>query len=356
MAHNYWRFPHTDRGRFASYPGEKTDHTFWRVVSAFARLLLCRQNKHVPDLDAWVVPQDPSSQHIYQQTSLPNDVMISWIGHATFLLHVAGKTILTDPVFGSISYFFTFQRLTPPGIALENLPPIDVVLISHNHPDHMDEVTLQALKKAYNPLFLVPKGDKFWFTRRGFKRVEECMWWDKYPLSRQINITFLPAIHWSRRGLFDHNRSLWGGWMIEAQVPETRTIYFAGDTAYGTHFRAIADSYPSIDAALLPISPAEPRALMHCSHLNPEEAGKAFLDLSARCMIPMHWGAFRLGTEPALEPIHRLIAWWQAHQHRMENKHLSCLKMGESLVLSADALRQVIAPLQKQPIQSPPSP
>jgi L-ascorbate metabolism protein UlaG (beta-lactamase superfamily) len=259
---------------------------------------------------------------------------VTWIGHATFLITVAGKNILTDPIFGDLGYIVNFKRLTPPGVALHALPPIDAVLISHNHPDHMDEATLHILEQLHSPLFLVPQGDKLWFDKRGFKRVQECMWWDNYKLSSMVNCTFLPAIHWSRRGFFDHNRSLWGSWMIESSMPHPTTIYFGGDTAYGSHFKAIAEAYPKIDVALMPIGPAEPRKLMRCSHVNPEEAGQAFLDLGADTLIPMHWGAYHLGTEEPLVPLHRMRSWWNAYVQSKHDRRLSCLKMGETFGVS----------------------
>lgn len=327
MAQNRWHFPHVHRDRFASYPGERTRNTFWKAVRAFARLMFSSRAYDVQELKSWVEEHSPLPPPPF----LTRETHVTWIGHSTFLITIGGKTILTDPIFGNLCYFLRFARLTPPGISIDRLPPIDAVLISHNHPDHMDAYSLHVLKERFNPVFLVPHGDKRWFTHRGFDRVHECMWWDRIALSDTLSCTFLPSIHWSRRGFFDHNRSLWGGWMIEGHTYGTSTVYFAGDTAYGSHFKAIAERYPSIDAALLPIGPGEPRELMYCSHVNAEEAGQAFLDLGARALIPMHWGAYHLGTDKPLDPIRRLQAWWKAYMPHLEDKSLSCLKIGQTL-------------------------
>jgi len=339
MAQGRWRFPHLHNGRFASYPGERTNSTFWRALHAFMHLFKRRPPYH-PELDPWLALNSPLPRF-----PITNDAHITWIGHSTFLITIAGKTILTDPIFGTLVHVLSFKRITPPGMTLAQLPPIDAVLISHNHPDHMDEPTLLALKEVHNPVFLVPQGDKPWFDKRGFEYVHECMWWDTYKLSNEVSCTFLPAIHWSRRGMFDHNRSLWGGWMVESPMPNPNTIYFAGDTAYGSHFKAIAEAYPRIDAALMPIGPAEPYRWIRCSHVNPEEAGQAFLDLGADVMIPMHWGAYYLGSEQPLEPLNRVRAWWQMHARHVLYKSLLCMKMGQTWP---------VAPRQLTPISSKP--
>jgi L-ascorbate metabolism protein UlaG (beta-lactamase superfamily) len=345
MAYNRWRFPHSVKGRFASYPEEKTNRTFWRAIKAFMRLLFSRSDPRIlEELQPWV------NTSAYASALVPPGAHpeVTWIGHSTFLIRAGGKAILTDPIFDTLFYILRFKRLTPPGLALTSLPPIDAVLISHNHPDHMDESAIWALKESHDPLFLVPQGDKAWFDRRGFERVRECTWWETYELSPTVRCTFLPAIHWSRRGLFDHNRSLWGGWMIEERSSSPRSLYFAGDTAYGTHFKAIAEAYSHIDVALMPIGPAEPYELMRCSHMNPEEAGQAFLDLGAHCMVPMHWGAYNLGVEHPLEPIKRLQSWWKLNSRELQERLLWCMKIGETKLFPA-RLPYVLKPKVPQP-------
>lgn len=327
MAHNRWRFPHISKDRFASYPGERTNYTFLKAVRTFMRMVFSSHTHDAEELSKWVYSHAPLPPAAF----VTRETHITWIGHSTFLITIGGKTILTDPIFGNLSYLLRFKRLTPPGIPLDRLPTIDAVLISHNHPDHMDAYSLQVLKERFNPVFLVPSGDKLWFDKRGFERVHECMWWDRIALSDTVSCTFLPAVHWSRRGMFDHNRSLWGGWMIEGLAYGASSIYFAGDTAYGSHFKTIAERYPSIDVALMPVGPGEPRELVHCSHVNAEEAGQAFLDLDAHALVPMHWGTYHLGTDQPLEPLKRLQSWWKEQSDLMQAKKLACMKIGETL-------------------------
>src|SRR3990172_1858718 len=181
------------------------------------------------DAEAWIDRSNPLLES--------DEVRITWIGHATFLIQGAGVNILTDPIFYNISPLF--PRLLPPGINLDQLPRIDYVLISHNHFDHMHAPSLHAIKKRNpNVCVLVPRGDKSWFVRNGFSQAFEYSWWDIH-YGGMSTFHFLPAVHWSRRGLFDKNRSLWGSWLIELNG---KKIYFAGDTSYGEHFSHIGDS------------------------------------------------------------------------------------------------------------------
>lgn len=238
---------------------------------------------------------------------------ITWIGHSSFLIQINGYNILTDPIFGDIS--FLFPRLSPPGIALSDLPAIHAILISHNHFDHMDSTTLLSLLPTLEKsggVVLVPEGDQAWFNKRGFTRVFSSNWWQTHLVGPQVRCTFLPAYHWSQRGLFDRNKSLWGSWMIQ---DDQHTIYFGGDTAYANHFSMIAKAYPSIDIALLPVAPELPSAWMKPTHMDAHDAGQAFLDLGARHMVPMHWGTFDFGFEEYDVPIKRLTQWWNMNQN-----------------------------------------
>jgi L-ascorbate metabolism protein UlaG (beta-lactamase superfamily) len=263
--------------------------------------------------------------------------VITWLGHSTFLIQVAGKNILTDPIFGSLSMIF--RRLVPSVIKVQDLPVIDYVLISHNHFDHMDSQSLLQLKSRFPDMkMLVPMGDKEWFDRHLFAKVSEHMWWDEIVTDANLGIkfTFLPANHWSQRTLFDKNRSLWGSWMIQS---DNATIYFAGDTSWGPHFKQIGQEFKNIDVALLPIAPGEPRAWMKDSHINAYEAVQAFVQLKAKMFIPMHWGTFHLGFDDFYAPISLLKQSWAAMQHEMTGKQLKILKIGE---LVSDFGRKVI--------------
>lgn len=266
---------------------------------------------------------------------------ITWIGHSTFLIQVAGKNIITDPIFGTLSTIF--PRLVAPAIKIAELPPIDYVIISHNHFDHMDSQALIMLKERFPYVkVLVPMGDKDWFDRHMFTHVSEHMWWDEI-LDEQkalLKFTFLPANHWSQRTLFDKNKSLWGSWMIEV---DGFTLYFAGDTSWGKHFKIIGEEFKNIDVALLPIAPGEPRSWMKDTHINAEEAVQACIDLNARTLIPMHWGTYHLGFDEYFAPIELLKKSWNAMQLKAANKFASkklrILKFGE---LANDLTQKII--------------
>lgn len=259
----------------------------------------------------------------YPQRSL--EPQFTWLGHSTFLIQVGNKNILTDPIFGNLSVIFS--RMFPYRIAAHALPPIDYIILSHNHPDHMDSASLLELKRL-NPFvtMLVPVGDKAWFDAQGFVGASEHFWWDEIKDDTGLKFTFLPAKHWSQRGLFDKNKSLWGSWMIEF---DGFKCYFAGDTGWGSHFSLIGQMFKSIDVALMPIGPNEPRAWIKHAHINAEEAGQAFLQLKARLFVPMHWGTFRLGMDRFKEPVMRIKNWWHNNQKKCQRKVLKVAKVGE---------------------------
>jgi L-ascorbate metabolism protein UlaG (beta-lactamase superfamily) len=251
---------------------------------------------------------------------------IQWIGHASFLIQVNEFNILTDPVFYDLNPIL-YPRKSPVGIEPTALPLIDFVIISHNHRDHLDEISMNILKK-HQPILLVPKGTKQWFVSRGFNDVIEYTWWQHSIFKRNehtIEFTFVPAVHWSGHEGFDAHASLWGGWVIKAQ---DETLYFAGDTGFNADiFKAIADyAGDTIDYALLPIGPCEPRSLMCHSHMSAQEAVKAFALLNAKTFIPMHWGTFGLGPDSFDTPIKLLDKAWDAEHDSLANKRLYKIK------------------------------
>lgn len=315
-------YPYFQNNRFLNYPGEKQENFLRSTFSLLESLLqktrgLRRLRKQWHAAEPQKVPLEKNMAH---------HPVVTWVGHATFLISVSGLNILTDPIFGNPS--FLFPRMTAPGLSLDNLPSIDVVILSHNHFDHMHASTLVALAQNNKLIkILVPLGDKAWFDRRGFEHVEEYTWWDSVTIDSLI-FTFLPAIHWSGRGIFDRNKSLWGSWMM--QSPE-HTLYFAGDTAYGRHFKAIAAEFACIDTVLMPIGPCEPHEDVTLTHVNAEQAGQAFLDLNAHRFIPMHWGVFWFGTDYPLLPIERLQTWWKKNETQLAAASLCPLKFGESI-------------------------
>ncbi|MBD3931262.1 MBL fold metallo-hydrolase [Streptomyces chumphonensis] len=260
----------------------------------------------------------------------PRTVAVTWAGHASWVVSIAGLTVLTDPVW-SRRILGTPERVTPVGVAWEALPPVDAVVISHNHYDHLDAATLARLPRD-TPLF-VPAGLARWCARRRFTRVTELDWWEgaeiPAPGGGNVRLDFVPAHHWSRRGLLDTCRSLWGGWMLTA--PDGRRIHFAGDTGYGHWFAEIGRRYPGIDLALLPIGAYAPRALLRPVHTDPPEAVRACRDLGAARMAPMHWATFLLSSEPPLEPLIRVREEWAADGRPAED--LWTLPVGGSRAL-----------------------
>ena len=231
-----------------------------------------------------------------------------WVGHSTFLIKKNGITILTDPVFSDRASPFKNigpKRLIPPAIPLKQLPEIDFITISHNHYDHLD---IRSLKDLYslnsNTIFLVPAGDKRLLERQKIENVYEYEWWEGY-LSDDLKITFTPVQHWSKRGLFDRNKSLWGGWFFKFN---DFSIFHAGDTGYSEDFKSTRMKLGSPKYAFIPIGAYDPEWFMAESHVNPEDAVQIMLDLGAENSFGMHWATFKLTDEDTLEPRERLDA------------------------------------------------
>ncbi|MFT3913195.1 MAG: MBL fold metallo-hydrolase [Anaeromyxobacteraceae bacterium] len=223
---------------------------------------------------------------------------ITWLGHASFLVQLDGVSLLVDPALRE-HIFPRIARNVPPGLGFEELPPIDAVLVSHSHYDHLDLPTLERVKAPV--VAGLGLGRLF---EKAHLAATELGWWDTTEV-KGVKVTFVPAKHWSRRGVGDVNETLWGGFVVEGS---TATVYHSGDTAYFAGFGAIGRRFPDIDAALLPIGAYDPRWFMKKQHMNPEDALQAFGDLGARTFVAMHWGTFKLTDEPLDEPPVRLDA------------------------------------------------
>ena len=226
----------------------------------------------------------------------------SWIGHSSFIINNYDLNIITDPIFSNRASPLSFlgpKRLIKPAIGYKNLPKVDVVVISHNHYDHLDLDSIKKLNIIYpDIIFLVPLKLKNWFLNKGIKNVFEFAWWQSITI-RNTTFTFVPVQHWSRRGLFDKNKSLWGGWWIENSNIK---LVHLGDTGYSKDFVEIKKKLGNPDIAFIPIGAYSPRRIMKKSHMNPEEALNAAFDLGAKKSVGMHWGTFILTTEPIKEP------------------------------------------------------
>ena len=231
--------------------------------------------------------------------------IVTFINHATFLIQLNGLNILTDPIFSdraSPSRFFGPKRVRNPGIGLDALPPIDVVIISHNHYDHLDLASLIQLDAKFKPMFFVPLGDKKLLAENGVQNIHEMDWWNEHTI-KQVKVTFTPVQHWSARGFFDKCESLWGGYFIQN---EDFKLYFGGDAGYSSYYKDTQLKLGSPDVALLPIGAYDPEELMRINHMTPEDALKAHADLGAKLSIGMHFGTFQLTDEPFSEPQERI--------------------------------------------------
>ena len=235
-------------------------------------------------------------------TKLSSDQMaITFVNHASFLIQVPGLNILTDPIWSERASPVSFigpKRVTPPGIKFSKLPKIDLVIISHNHYDHMDLSTLKRLNDEHHPRFLVPLRNKKFLIKEGLENVEEMDWWEQTEVQSNI-VTFVPAQHFSSRSLFDRNKTLWGGFVIQHKELK---IFFAGDTGYSPHFKETAERFNQIHLALIPIGAYRPRWFMGPVHVDPYHAVKAHIDLKAKQSIGMHFGCFRLADDGFLSP------------------------------------------------------
>jgi len=252
---------------------------------------------------------------------------ITWIGHATLLIRLDGLTILTDPNWSDRASPFTFvgpRRLSPPGLAFEELPKVDVVVISHDHYDHLDIRTVQRLAATHDPLFVVPLGLKAWFADNGMTRVEERDWWERVE-HRGVAFVCTPAQHFAQRTLWDQNTRLWATWAV---LGPSRRLYFSGDTGYFAGFKEIGARLGPFDLAAIAIGAYLPTAMMRPVHVDPEEAVQAAEDVRARVVLGIHWGTFDLSDEPLAEPPERMRT--AAERRELPPERAWILKIGET--------------------------
>jgi len=258
------------------------------------------------------------------------ELAVTFVNHSTFLVQTAGLNVLTDPVWServSPVRWAGPRRVRAPGLAFERLPEVHLVLVSHSHYDHMDLATLRRLERRFRPLFLTGLRNGRLLRSQGLRRVEELDWWHSFPAGAGVEVTMTPARHFSRRGLFDTNRSLWGGFLLR---DGRRKVYFAGDSAYGPHFAEIGRRCGGVDVALLPIGAYEPRWFMRSNHVNPDEAVRVHLDVGSRQSVAMHFGTFQLTDEPIDEPVRALGE--ALARHGVPEEQFRVTRFGETLV------------------------
>ena len=259
-----------------------------------------------PPPGGWKIPQvRTDAAALRANTSAPT---VTWIGHASFLVQLGGMNVLVDPQFSERASPVAFagpRRIVALPLTIAELPRIDVVLISHNHYDHLDVATVKSLAASSNgaPLFLVPLGLKAWFHDLGVDTVEEYDWWQSRAVGA-LKFTLVPVQHWSKRTLWDANKTLWGGWVMEGGGLR---IIHTGDLGYSRDAHDIGERLGPFDLALIPIGAYAPRWFMKTHHVDPPEAVQVRHDLRAARAVGMHWGTFEhLTDEPLDEPPSRL--------------------------------------------------
>jgi len=270
------------------------------------------------------------TEAIKQFEALAGNNTLTWIGQSTFLIRLEGKMILTDPFFSEYAgpYSMGPKRFVAPGISAENLPLIDVILISHNHYDHLDEALIEALPNKSDIQVFVPLGLKEFFTERGYSRIYELDWYES-DFVNTLQITALPGVHYSGRGLSDKNKTLWCSWSIDS--PAGR-YFFLGDSAYSpVLFKEIGRYATTFDLAMLPIGTYGNRKYGVNNHTTPEEAISIGLDVNANNLLGMHWGTIEMSDEPPWEPPKRFRA--AAQKADIPPERAWIMKIGETRIL-----------------------
>ncbi|OBZ16261.1 MBL fold metallo-hydrolase [Bacillus sp. FJAT-27264] len=289
---------------------------------------------------SYVVPNVPPRLSYLAENRL--ETTITWIGHSTFFIQYEGMNIITDPIWARRLGFE--KRLGEPGMSLQDVPPIDMILISHSHYDHLH---IASIRKLYGvgTTIVVPVGLKRKMVRKGFRSCVEMHWWQELTIGN-IKLSFVPTQHWTRRTPFDTNTSHWGGFILEPAQPEKHpseggarrelppNLYFAGDSGYFPGFKEIGRRF-KIHIALMPIGAYEPEWFMTSQHVNPEEAMQAFVDVGAETMIPMHYGTFRLADDTAREALDRMEE--ARKSHGISQERVRVLSYGETLVVKPEA-------------------
>ena len=286
--------PTYDGKRF-SYPDTTPAGSRWDVL----RWALTRKKAKWPK-----GLQNPPASKVIERV-MAGQLRVTFINHATVLVQCDGLNIITDPVFSrrvSPVRFAGPRRARPVGLPIDALPPIDAVLISHSHYDHLDLRSIQTLSNRDNPLILAPLNNAHIIDSVSTKPTVELSWWDSHSLDTDTVATLVPARHWTSRKPGDENQSLWGGFVIRFN---SGSVYFAGDTGYadGEHFRLARKHLGPFRCALLPIGAYEPRWFMKPQHMNPAEAVMAFKDLEAQHALGIHHGTFQLTDEQYDEPL-----------------------------------------------------
>lgn len=260
----------------------------------------------------WSVPVDRA-----RLAQRPPQPTVTWLGHVTILLQVAGLNILTDPTLAGFAGpygRFGALRQVPAPLMPRELPPIDLVLVSHNHYDHLDDASVRTLhaQPGGPPLFVVPLGLELWLQAEGITRSQPLDWWSRHTVDAPggpVQVSLVPAQHWSRRSLFDRNASLWGGFVVQAQASGAPvSLFYTGDTGYSPDFAEIGRRFGGFDLAMIPVGCHLPRWFMQRQHVNEDDALRIHADVKSRLSVGVHWGSFRLCDDPIDAPLDGLPA------------------------------------------------
>jgi L-ascorbate metabolism protein UlaG (beta-lactamase superfamily) len=316
--------------RFDNPPGSPTRAVDPRTWRAFYRRRA--RDRRPPAVPPGHVMDEAETLARFE--ALAGEETVTWLGHACFLLRLAGRTVLLDPFlseFAGPRPRLGPRRFTPPALAVERLPPIDILIVSHNHYDHLDAPTIEALAGRRSIEVVVPLRLGRFFRRRGYRKIHELDWGQQVRLGA-VTVTALPAVHFSRRGPFDHNKTLWASFAVASP---SRRVWFSGDTAYGPVFGPVGDRFGPFDLALLGIGAYAPRALMANRHATPEQAVRIGRDLGAATLLGMHWGSLVLTDEPPFEPPARFLAAGRAAGYA--DDRLWIMRIGETRAIPAGA-------------------
>ena len=315
------------------YRGNKSDHfngsTFFNPQGieahgfrATVRWMLNREKGNWGKYQDFPPGEKPPAQ-------VKDGMRITFVNHATFLIQVNGLNILSDPIWSDRTSPLSFagpRRMRPPGIRFEDLPKIHYVIVSHNHYDHLDLPTLKKLAEGHQPEILTPLGVNAFLREQGIDPGRDLDWWEQFALNQDVTVSAVPAQHFSGRGMFDRNATLWAGYVLKTKAGN---VYFAGDTGYdGKTFERIGREFAPIRVALLPIGAYKPIWFMGPIHISPEEAIKTHQSLNAQTSIAMHFGTFPLADDGREEP---LLALDKARQkHRISQEEFVVIKEGSA--------------------------
>lgn len=250
----------------------------------------------------WPKKVDAKPQVVPEPRIPKEECRVTFINHSTVLLQWEGLNILTDPVWCDRASPFRFagpKRVIQPGVKLTDLPRLDLILVSHNHYDHMDVATLKQLSNTHQAPILTGLGNRAVLEKNGIGSIRELDWWESSSITKELEVVYVPAEHFSSRGLFDKNEALWGGFILRAP---SGVIYFAGDTGYGPHFKEIRTRFGPIRLAMLPIGAYKPEWFMSMAHNSPIDSVQAHQDLEAHVSLAIHWDTFHLGEESYDDP------------------------------------------------------